>query len=146
MVSQAIYIVCAEGEESLARELAEPLGEAGYDVAHNGTVSVGDSLVGAATTAVATGVPIVLCATVKSAGSTWSHKIVSSGRVNGRVFVVLMEKQAFIDHLAMNTKVARYCDDPAQGIDDLLAAVMNIRFCRRACTQASGETEPMNLG
>lgn len=122
-MAQIVYIVCAEGEESLARELAAPLGKAGYDVAHNDTVSVGDSLIGAANAAVASGAPIVLCATVKSVGSTWSHQIVNAGRVNNRVFVVLMEKSAYVEHLSMNTKVARYCDDPVQGMSDLVAAL-----------------------
>lgn len=125
MPGQVVYIVCAEGEEQLAEQLAEPLRLAGYEVAHDGTVSIGESLIGTAATAVASGAPIVLCATRKSAGSTWSHQIVNAGRSNGtsRVFVVLMEQQAYVDHLALDGKAARFCDDPLRGVNDLIAAL-----------------------
>ena len=41
-----MYVLCAEGEEALAEQLAQPLRDAGYDVTRGGTVTVGESLVG----------------------------------------------------------------------------------------------------
>ena len=118
-------MVCADGEEELAEQLARPLRDAGYDVAHNGTISVGESLVGEAQRALTSNSPIVLCATVKAAGSAWAHQVVNVAHRDGpvRVFVVQMEKQAFVKQLAMDGKVARYCDDPARAVDDLLGAL-----------------------
>ena len=40
-----------------------------------------------------------------------------------RVFVVQMQKQAFVKQLALDGKIARYCDDPAQALTDLLEAL-----------------------
>ncbi|MGH3904249.1 MAG: ATP-binding protein [Pseudonocardiaceae bacterium] len=115
----------AEGEEALAEHLAEPLREAGYEVTHEGTVSVGESLVGEAAKALESDSPIVLCATARAAGSQWAHRIVNAGHRNGpvRVFVVQMEKQAYVDHLALKAKVAKYCDDPAGALRELLDAL-----------------------
>lgn len=125
MPGQTVYVVSAEGEETLAERLAEPLREAGYQVTHNGTVAVGESLVDEAAKALESGSPIVLCATARAAGSQWAHRIVNAGHKDGpiRVFVVQMEKQAYVDHLALKAKVAKYCDDPAGALRELLDAL-----------------------
>lgn len=109
MPRQAVYIVCADGDEELANQLTGPLRGAGYDVAHHGTIAIGESLVGEAQRALASGSPIVLCATAKAVGSAWAHQIVNAAHSDGpmRVFVVQMEKQAFVKQLAMDGKVAR---------------------------------------
>ncbi|MEV6233708.1 ATP-binding protein, partial [Saccharopolyspora shandongensis] len=101
--------------------MAEPLRNAGYAVTHHGTVAVGESLVGTAAKALASGAPIVLCATTRAVGSAWAHQIANAGHSGGvnRVFVVQMERQAYVDQLAIRTKVARFCDDPAAGLREL---------------------------
>ena len=43
-MSWKVLIAHAEGEEYLAEELAESIREAGYQVAHQGTVLIGESL------------------------------------------------------------------------------------------------------
>ena len=125
MDRQVVYIVCAEGEEKLAGRLAGPLEEAGYRVAHNGIISVGDSLIGEAEKAVASGAPIIMCATARAVGSAWAHRIINAAHSGGvvRVFVVQMERQAYVDQLALDGKIARYYDDPAQAIKDLTQAL-----------------------
>ncbi|MEV0584271.1 ATP-binding protein, partial [Nonomuraea sp. NPDC050310] len=125
MRGQPLYIVCAQGEEPLAERLAEPLREAGYEVTHSGTVEVGESQVGTAARALSSGAPIVLCATTRAVGSAWAHQIVNAGHSDGdsRVFVVQMEKQAYVEQLAVRAKVARYHEDPAAGLRDLLQAL-----------------------
>jgi len=125
MPGRAVYVVCAENEEALAERLAGPLRTAGYEVAHNGTIAVGESRLGEAEKALASGSPIVLCATAKAIGSAWAHQIINAaqGRVPTRVFVVQMERQAYVEPLALGGKIARYCDDPAQAIDELVRAL-----------------------
>ena len=125
MSRQVIYVVCAEGDETLAEKLAEPLLEAGYEVAHNGTIAIGESLIGEAEKAVTSGSPIILCATARAIGSAWAHRIINAAHSGGtiRVFVVQMERQAYVSQLALDGKIARYCDDPSQAIKDLLQAV-----------------------
>ncbi len=123
MAGPTVYVVCAEGEESLAEQLAEPLREAGYSVSHNGTVLVGESTVAEATKALAAGAPVVLCATARAIGSKAAHQIVSAGRKTSSVFVVQMEHDAYVDQLAVQTKVAKFCDSPASAIKDLLDAL-----------------------
>jgi len=95
MGDRTVYVVCAEGEGSLAEQIAAPLRTAGYLVTHEGTVAVGESLIGEAAKALGSGAPIVLCATRKAVGSAWAHQITNAGHSGGhpRVFVVQMEKR-----------------------------------------------------
>ncbi|WP_051772729.1 tetratricopeptide repeat protein [Saccharothrix sp. NRRL B-16314] len=125
MDAQRVYIACAEGEDHLAERLASPLKAAGYDVLHDGQVMVGESLVGEAARAVAGGYPIVLCATARAAGSRWTQKIVNAGHTGDRtrLFVVIMDEHATVDHLALRAKVARYHLDPDAAVRELLAAL-----------------------
>ncbi|SMC72252.1 Predicted transcriptional regulator containing an HTH domain and an uncharacterized domain shared with the mammalian protein Schlafen [Kibdelosporangium aridum] len=124
MTRQPVYVVCAEGEEDLAEKLAEPLRDAGYEVAHDGTVLVGESRIGNAMKAMSAGVPIVLCATARSVGSAWAHKIVNAGYAGAnRVFVVQMDEQAYVEQLSVKTKVAKYHADPARGVRELVDAL-----------------------
>ncbi len=125
VAGRLVYIVCAEGDEPQAAKLTGPVREAGYEVAHNGTVAVGESLVGAAEKALSSGAPIILCATAKAVGSAWAHQIVNAAHGSDpvRVFPVQMERQAFLGQLALDGKVARYCDDPAQAIRELLESL-----------------------
>src|SRR5215831_14060847 len=104
MANRIVYVVCAEGEEQLADQLAGPLKKAGYEVAHNGTVTVGESLVDEAQRALAHGAAIVLSATAKAVGSAWAHQSVNAAQGDGsiRVFVVQRERQAYVAQLAMN--------------------------------------------
>ncbi|ONI79905.1 hypothetical protein ALI144C_24565 [Actinosynnema sp. ALI-1.44] len=121
MTRQPVYVVCADGEEDLAEKLAGPLRDGGYDVAHDGTVLVGESRIGAALKALDSGVPIVLCATTRSVGSAWAHKIVNAGYAGANcVFVVQMDEQAYVQQLAVKTEVAKYYADPVAGVRDLL--------------------------
>ena len=121
-----VYIVCAEGDEALAEKLAGPVREAGYEVAHNGRVAVGDSLVGEAEKALTSGAPIILCATAKAVGSAWAHQIVNAAHGSDpvRVFAVQMERQAYVTHLALDGKVARYWDDSIQATRELVEALV----------------------
>lgn len=125
MSRQVVYIVCAEGEEALAEQLANPLTDAGYVVAHNGTIAIGESRLNEAEKAVSSGAPIILCATARAIGSGWSHRIVSAAQSSSveRVFVVQMERQAYVGLLALDGRTARYCDDPKQAIDELLESL-----------------------
>ncbi|AUG80768.1 hypothetical protein CFP65_6099 [Kitasatospora sp. MMS16-BH015] len=124
MERQQVYVAAADGERELAEELALPLAAEGYVVLHNGTVRVGDSIIAAATEALKRNTPVVLCATKEAAGSTWTNQLVNAARVGGLpVFVVQMHRDAYVDHLAVGTEVARYCDDPAQAMARLIAAL-----------------------
>ena len=125
MRAQTVYIAVADGEEAFAEQLAGPIRSAGYEVAHNGTLTVGESTVAAATRILEAGSPIVLCATVRSVGSAWTHQIINAAYIDGefRVFVVQMERQAYLRQLAPGVKIARYCDDPSSAMQELLAAL-----------------------
>src|SRR6266487_3997282 len=125
MNRQVVYILAADGEEAFAEQLATPIRAAGYEVVHNGVVAIGESVVSEAIRILESGSPIVLCATARTLGSAWTHKIINASHTDGRirVFVVLMEKHAFLDQLALTTKVARYCDDPVKAVHELLDAL-----------------------
>src|SRR5689334_3707063 len=125
MSSYTVYVVCARGQEDLGERIAQPLQEEGYDVEHGGTVLVGESFVGWAAAAISSGGPIVVCATALAAGSRWANKIVNAAHSDGiaRVFVIQMEEDAYVEHLALRAKVARYYQDPRRGIRELLEAL-----------------------
>jgi hypothetical protein len=57
---QKVLIAHASTEEQHAELLAGPLREAGYEVAHQGTVMVGESVVEEASRFLNTGGPVVL--------------------------------------------------------------------------------------
>lgn len=147
MPGRTVYVVYGEGEDALAQELVRPLGEAGYQVAHHGTVMVGESLVEEAALALASDAPIVLCATRLAVGSAWAHQISRAAQVDGRVrvFVVQMEEQAYVEQLALHAKVARFWEDPARAVRDLLEALAK-HFPPRVDEPAPGRAEPQADG
>ncbi|MBL7063730.1 MAG: NACHT domain-containing protein, partial [Anaerolineae bacterium] len=120
-----VLIAHAEGEEALADKLAEPLRDAGYEVAHRGTVMVGESVVEEASRVLSTGGPVVLCGTVKAVGTGWAHRFVNAARRNQqvRVFAVQMEKDAYVQMLSLDGTVALYWQDPAKAVEDLIASL-----------------------
>ena len=142
MQRQAIYVAAADGEEAVAELLAQPLREAGYEVRHAGMVAVGESVVEEATNALAHDLPVILCGTVRAVGSAWTHQIVNASRIGGRprVFVVQMDKHAYVEQLAVKTKVARHCDDPIQAIEDLLESLR-----KHYPPQIQLDAEPMSV-
>ncbi len=121
-----VLVAHAEGEEHLAEKLARPLRKAGYVVAHQGTVMVGESVVEEASKVLATGGPVVLCGTVKAIGTGWAHRIVNAARKHSsvRVFAVQMDKDAYMQMLSFDDAVALYWQDPGKGTRDLVASVL----------------------
>jgi hypothetical protein len=125
-VRKLIHIITAQGEEHLAQLLVPALERAGLEVSHEGKILVGDSVIGEQSRLVASGVPIVLCGTVRAVGSRWAHKLVNAAHAttNCRVYVVQMEEDAYLDQLSLNTHVARYDRDPGQASVDLISALL----------------------
>lgn len=119
-----VLIAHAKGEEELAAKLAGPLRAAGYDEAHEGTVLVGESVVEEASKVLQLGGPVVLCATVRALGTAWARRVVASVRRHdgARVFIVQCEEDADVDLVSFDEKVARYWQDPAKALKDLLDA------------------------
>lgn len=120
-----VLIVHAEGEEQVAEDLAVPLRAAGYDVVHFGSVLVGESLIQEMTKELQTAGPVVLCGTMRTAGSRFAHRIVNAAQQNPniRVFAVQVEKEAFIDQLAFDGTIARFWENPAKAMEDLLTSL-----------------------
>ncbi|MFI6334290.1 tetratricopeptide repeat protein [Streptomyces sp. NPDC050535] len=58
-------------------------------------------------------------------GSAWAHQIVNAAHTDGisRVFVVQMEKAAYVEQLALQTKVARFHADPVGSVSELAAGL-----------------------
>ena len=91
-----VLIAHADGEAHLAEEVAKPLQDAGYAVAHSGTVLVGDSMLEDASSCLGTGSPLILCATVRAMGTGWAHRLVNAARTHPgvRPFVLQMDQDA----------------------------------------------------
>ncbi|MBE8991113.1 HEAT repeat domain-containing protein [Nostoc sp. LEGE 12450] len=124
-ILQQVLIAHAKGEEEFAEKLGEPIREAGYEVAHQGTVIVGESFVKEASKALSSGSPVVLCGTIKALGTKWARQIVNAARSNYRVrvFCVQMDEEADVETLAFDECIAQYWQDPTKAQQDLVTAL-----------------------
>ena len=120
-----VLIAHASGEEAQAEKLAKPIRKAGYEVVHEGTVVVGDSVVTEAGKLLAEGCPVVLCATVRAMGTKWARQVANAARkhVGVRLFVVQMEADADTDTVSFDEVIARPWQDAAKAAADLVAAL-----------------------
>ena len=120
-----VLIAHAKGEENLpeAEQLAEAIQAAGYEIAHRGTVMVGESFIEEASKVLNAGGPVVLCGTSKAAGQKWARLLVNAARNKSRVFCVQMEEEADLDSLTFDEQIARYWQDPIQANQALVAAL-----------------------
>ncbi|KKD06858.1 HEAT repeat domain-containing protein [Streptomyces sp. WM6386] len=128
-----ILIAHADGDEALAAEIARPLEDAGYQVVHHGSLFVGDSLMQKASQAISRGSPVVLCGTVRAIGTGWAHFLVNAARRYGeaRIFALQMEENVYLDSLILDGRIARYWQDPAGAITELVAALAEYYPVRR---------------
>lgn len=120
-----VLIAHAKGEENLAEQLAQPIRAAGYEVAHEGTVLVGESVIAEASRLLAEGVPVVLCGTVRAMGTKWAKQVAQAARRNSgvRLFVVQMEEDADVETVSFDESIARHWQDPTKAEHDLVAAL-----------------------
>lgn len=120
-----VLIAHAPGEEKFAENLAGPIRAAGYEVAHQGTAMVGESIMEEASKVLGAGGPVVLCGTVRALGTGWAHRFVHAARYSGhgRIFVVQMQRDAYVEPLSLDGVVARYWQDPHKAMTDLLASI-----------------------
>lgn len=121
-----ILIAHAPGESEIAEQLAAPLRAAGYQVAHQGTVMVGESVLEDASRLLAQGGPVVICGTVKGMGTGWAWRLVTAARAFGwamRIFPVQIDREAYLEPLALDGRVAEYWRDPVRAIEELLTAI-----------------------
>src|SRR3982751_5860967 len=117
-----VLIAHAEGETCQAKKLATSLNENGYEVVYEGTVLVGDSLDEQFCRLINIGTPTVLCGTIRAIGTRWAKRVVYAAQQRSKVFIVQMEKDADVESVTLGGTVARYWEDPAQAINDLVAS------------------------
>jgi hypothetical protein len=124
-VTWQVLIAHAKGEEEFAEQLAEPIREAGYEVAHRGTVMVGESFTEEASKVLSTGGPVVLCGTIKALGTKWARLIVNAARqtYRTRIFCVHMEEDADVEVLTFDECVAQHWQNPTKAMQDLIASL-----------------------
>ncbi|HEV7646118.1 MAG TPA: HEAT repeat domain-containing protein [Pyrinomonadaceae bacterium] len=120
-----ILIAHAKGDEIIAERIASGLYEAGYEVFHRGTVMVGESIIEEASKLLQSGVPVILCGTVKALGTEWAHRVINAARQHGnsRVFGLQVEKEAYLDQLLLDSSVAHYWLDPSKALGDLVSSL-----------------------
>jgi hypothetical protein len=120
-----VLIAHAKGEEYLAEKLAQPLRDIGYEVAHQGTVLVGESVVEEASKTLSHGGPVVLCGTVRALGTSWARRVISAARSHSevRVFIVKMEEEADVESVGFGEVIANYWQDKIKAIAELQATL-----------------------
>ena len=119
-----VLIVHAENEEEKAQLLAKPLAEAGYEPVHYGTILIGESFTEEASKLLSCNGPVVLCGTIKAAGTGLPYRLINAARSSKqiRIFPVLMEPGAYLGPLAQDGKIADW-QNPAQAETELIAAL-----------------------
>ncbi len=75
-----VLIAHAKNEEEVAEKLAGPIRDAGYEVAHRGTVLVGESFTEGASKVLRSGGPVVLCGTVNAMGTGLAYQLVNAAQ------------------------------------------------------------------
>lgn len=121
-----VLIAHAEGEVEQAEQLAKPIAEAGYKPVHYGTILVGESLTEEAGKVLNDNGPVVLCGTIKAAGTRFARRLINAARSRGgavRVFPVRMEEEADLEALTWHSKIAEYWQNPAQAAQELIASL-----------------------
>lgn len=124
-MSVKVLIAHAKGEEAEAERLAGPIRAAGYGVAHEGTVLVGESVIAEASKLLNEGCPVVLCGTVRAMGTKWARQVAQAVRAHPgvRLFVVQMEEEADYGAVSFDEVVAQHWRDPVKAVGDLVAAL-----------------------
>lgn len=109
-----VLIVHAKNEEHFAEKLAAPLRTAGYQVTHEGTLLVGESVIAEATKLLRRGAPLVICGTTKAMGSRWTRKLAEAARAipGTRIFAVQMDEDADIEAISLDESVSDYWKSP----------------------------------
>lgn len=124
-MSVQVLIAHAKSETAEAEKLAAPIRQAGYEVAHEGTMLVGDSVVAEASKILAAGCPVVVCGTVRAMGTKWAKQIANAARQHYgvKLFVVQMEEEADTDAVSFDEVVVQHWHDPARAEANLVAAL-----------------------
>ena len=124
-MSIKVLIAHAKGEEQEAEKLAGPIRSVGYEVAHEGTVMVGESVIAEVGKLLAEGCPVVLCGTVRAMGTKWARQVANAARAHAgvRLFVVQMEEEADTSTITFDESIAQHWQDPAKAEAGLLAAL-----------------------
>jgi WD40 repeat protein len=120
-----VLVVHVDADDKLARHaLVEPLRAAGFRVFHGGDVLVGQSPSVEVGKLLEGGGLVVVCGTLRSAGSRAVRQYVRSARARSagvRVFGVQMEPDADLEPLALDGKAALWGENREQVFIDLLA-------------------------
>jgi HEAT repeat protein len=126
-ISWTVLIAHHPQEEDRAKELEEPIRKAGYEVAHLGTVKVGESFTDETLNILNQGGPVVLCGTSRAIGITWTKRIIHAARNQYRgqvrVFCVQMEEDADVKSLNFDERIAEYWQEPTQATNELIASL-----------------------
>jgi WD40 repeat protein len=124
MPPKIIYVVCADDEDDQAELLAGPLRADGYQVEHIGTIGIGKSIMGTFNEALASGLPLVLCGTLRTMGSSRARQIIHSAQHDGtHVFPVQMEAGVDFDNLTHSVRISRYHENSAKALAELSRAL-----------------------
>jgi hypothetical protein len=124
MASQ-VFIAHAEGDEDLARQLAEKIHAVGYLVDCKAFALVGASVIAQETKYLQSGGPVVLCGTRSAVGSTSTSNLINAARARGvPLFPVKMDLDANISLLIPSDVVVADCATNFEsGVASLIASL-----------------------
>src|SRR5262245_15987369 len=120
-----ILIAHANGDEAVASAIAAHLSGAGYEVTSSDTVQVGGSVIAELSKLLAEGVPVVVCGTVKAVGTGWAEDLINAARHHprSRIFPLRIERDARVQRLLLDERIAEYWEDPQLALSQLTTAL-----------------------
>jgi hypothetical protein len=126
-MTASILIAHDSDDQASVDVVADAVRAAGYEVAHNGTVMVGESFTEEASKVLTNGGAVIVCATVKALGRGWIHHLTCAARAHRagriRVFCLKMEQDAYIRQISADEVVGEYWQDPYEAMGQLVASL-----------------------
>jgi Putative ATP-dependent DNA helicase recG C-terminal len=126
-MERVVYLASHPDEPEVAEKLMPALTAAQFMPHHYRTTKVGDSPLEAATRFLEQGVPVIICATYRSASSKWVKQLANAANSRqNRVFVVQMDEDLDVEHLSLKRVVADYWRDPDAAMRQLCSSLAAI--------------------
>jgi len=124
-MSIKILLAHARGEDEIASKIGQPLKAAGFEVWDHDAVQLGESITETASTLLADGAPVVMCATVKAVGTKWARMVINAARQypSVKVFIIQMDQEADVEKISFGEQVGRYWQNPTKTLENLITVL-----------------------
>lgn len=124
-MTNKVLLVHHKEEGDIAKQLARPIIEAGYEIISYDNTPIGDSTIDHMSSAITQKYPVVVCATARTMGSKLPQTIVNACQVvpSIKIFVIQMEEDVATDKMAMGNEVGKFWQNSVLATQNLINAL-----------------------